>query len=529
MFVGELRPFQVPAVERFITDGRLLLALHQGLGKTVTSIAALERLLDSGEARHGLIVVPPNLKWQWADSIKQFTDGASVLVIDGPKETRKLQYFEACNYEYIILGYTSVRGDKEEVFELNDTLLEEGGTFVVLDEATAIKTPDTLTARAVKGLDADYRLALTGTPIENRPDEGFSIMEWVDPEILGEWSMFDRTFVNRHGNGSVVSYQNLDLFHELMTSAMVRKSQTDPDVAPYLPKVEEVALPIRLTGPARDLYIEIADELIDRLMSMPKRGGVDIASLYGRGRGGKSNIKELGRIMSRLTCLRMLCDHPQLLLISAGKYAQSQQLDEGIKGGSAYAHSLANSGRLDWVKDGVVSDKQSALVDRLRGLFEEDGSKVVVFTFFKDMAKMIAATQGMKSVLYTGDMDLKAKHAAKQKFTNDPSVRLFVSTDAGGYGLDLPAANYLVSYDLPWSAGAYDQRRSRIIRLSSKWERLLISSFQIRGSIEQRQYTMLRDKQLLADAIVDGKLGSSDGTLKLSASTLLDFLLEGDV
>jgi SNF2 family DNA or RNA helicase len=118
----------------------------------------------------------------------------------------------------------------------------------------------------------------------------------------------------------------------------------------------------------------------------------------------------------------------------------------------------------------------------------------------------------------------KARDAAKQQFATDPETRLFLSSDAGGIGLDLPQANYLVSYDLPWSAGAFNQRQSRIIRLSSDFPQVTLLTAQISGSIDEYQYRLLGQKQKVANAVVDGKGISPKGRLSLDLQSLSEFL-----
>lgn len=135
------------------------------------------------------------------------------------------------------------------------------------------------------------------------------------------------------------------------------------------------------------------------------------------------------------------------------------------------------------------------------------------------------ATKGMTtSVLFTGAISQRAHDQAKQRFATDPDTRLFLSSDAGGIGLDLPQANYLISYDLPWSAGAYAQRQSRIIRLSSEWPRVTLLSIQMTGSIEEYQYRLLGQKRKVADAVVDGRGADPKGRLTLDLQSLTKFL-----
>ena len=125
-------------------------------------------------------------------------------------------------------------------------------------------------------------------------------------------------------------------------------------------------------------------------------------------------------------------------------------------------------------------------------------------------------------------MNSTEKDAAKQKFSKDPSTRLFLSSDAGGYGVDLPQANYLISYDLPWSAGKLDQREARIIRLSSQHPHVTIASFVMKGSIEERQYEMLQQKRRINEAFID-KGYDTQGRFELTLNSLTEFLQHSEV
>ena len=173
--------FQVEAVERMVERKKLLLALHMGLGKTLTSIAAIEEMLDGGRLQRGFIIVPASLKYQWQREIKRFT-GRRAVVIDGTKALRARQYQWSEHFPYVVTNYESIVNDWEYVKDMH---LE----FIVLDEATAIKGLRSKRSRRIKFLakNVPVKYALTGQPVENRPEELFSIMQFVDPEVLGEF------------------------------------------------------------------------------------------------------------------------------------------------------------------------------------------------------------------------------------------------------------------------------------------------------------------------------------------------------
>lgn len=519
-FYGQLRPFQEEAFERMIERKRLLVAYEMGLGKTILSIAAIEHLLDEGEVEAGLIIVPSALKYQWRKQIAAFTKGeASVVVVDGTPLQREAQYAEILEggVEYTILNYEQVVNDWDTVKRLTRD-------FIVLDEAQAIKSLVAKRSKRIKKLDAPYRFALSGQPVENRPEEVFSIMQWVDEDVLGRFDVFDKTFIVRNHFGKVKYYRALPLLHESLAKAMVRKTRHDPDVSDQMPAVTEEAYVVPFDPAGAKLYRHIANDLLTELGSaLGQFKSFDLWSHYHGGEEGEAQ----GRIMSRLTCLRMLCDHPELLRVSAAKFAASQE--EGGAQGSAYAAELAEAELLTPTK----SPKMVATVELIKDLLEADpANKIVLFAFFKDALAMIAdETAGMtQSVLFTGDMSAKAKDAAKEKFLADPKVRLFLSSDAGGYGVDLPNSNYLISYDLPWSAGKLDQRNARIIRLSSEFDSVTLIYMMMEGSVEERQYDMLTQKQAIGSAVMDGKgFDRKTGRLDLDLKSLSEFLATSEV
>jgi SNF2 family DNA or RNA helicase len=265
----------------------------------------------------------------------------------------------------------------------------------------------------------------------------------------------------------------------------------------------------------------IAADLLQELQSAVNQygKGFDLWAHYNTGAGGEAQ----GQIMSRLTVLRMLCDNPQLVFESAEKY-----LDPNTSDGSEYASHVVAHG---WLTKSATSPKLDAVLEYIKDVLDEDpNNKVVLFSFFKKNLRIIQeATQKVsESVLFMGGMSAEERDIAKQKFATDPNVRLFLSSDAGGYGVDLPNANYLISYDLPWSAGKLDQRDARIIRLSSIHPHVTITSFVMKGSIEERQYEMLQQKRGINGAFID-KGYDSHGKFELNVGSLTEFMANSEV
>lgn len=534
MLTVDLHPYQEEAVDRAVERGSLLIAYTMGLGKTLVALATIEELIAEGAVQQSLLVVPAGLKWQWAESIAKFTDIASrriqlrkgvhiwvpeqfaCVVVDGTPDKRKEAYQQALRDrpEFVIVSYEQVRNDFRWIRKMKPDC-------IVLDEASAIKGFRAKRTKLAKRLDAPFRLALTGTPVENRPEELYSIMEWVDPKVLGRFDLFDRSFIVRNNWGGVVRYKNLQVLHKKIGTAMVRRTREDPDVAKYLPKVQESVKYVDLNPKLGKLYRRIVHDLSEALDEANMTQAFDLTQYYA---GTLTNEigSAAGGIMARTSALLMLCDHPHLLRRSAEKYLA------GDGEGSAYAATL--------LEEGLLVDAPSVKLDTVVAdvtdiLEAEPHSKVILFSFYRDMVAELAAHIGRTGVAghgvtYTGDMSVKQKAAARVQFQSDPDCRLFVSSDSGGYGVDLPQANYLINFDLAWSAGKMDQRNSRHVRVGSTHEKVHVINYLVAGSIEERTYEMLAMKRKVASATLDGFGADSKGVIENRVGSLTSYLAD---
>lgn len=494
-----------------VDRGQMLLGMVMGAGKTPTTLGAVEALHEEGEIDRCLVIVPASLKYQWAREIAKFTDAKST-VIDGPKNKRQTQWRLSSNSRYVIVNAETLAND-----------LKYLGTIqaVVVDESTMIKNRSAKRSKLVKrvGKTVPYRFALTGQPIENRPEELFSIMEFVDKQVLGDFQLFDRTFIVRDNWGRPLRYRNLDKMHKSMQECMIRK--TRDDIKDQLPDIIHQVIPVPFDAGGAKVYRSISNDLLRKISETTQgSNGFNLWAHYNGGDGSEAQ----GQIMARLTVLRMLCDNPELVRRSADNYS-----NDDVNTGSQYASEVVAMG---WLESANRSPKLEACLEYIEDVLSQDeNNKVVLFSFFKDNLRMIqsATSHLTDSVLFMGGMDAEARDASKQKFADDPKCRLFLSSDAGGYGVDLPMANYLVSYDLPWSSGKLEQREARIIRLSSDFPHVTIATFVMQGSIEERQYEMLQVKRSVNEAFIDGKHHDNDGGMTLTLDTLSGFLRESSV
>lgn len=273
------------------------------------------------------------------------------------------------------------------------------------------------------------------------------------------------------------------------------------------------------------VYDHIVSDLLDDLEEMQEMFGTNFNLLshygYESDQGGPADELR-GRLMSKITAMRMLCDHPALLHRSA------EEFNKLSGNGSQYVNDLAQRGLLDGL---TRAPKMDALVSYVNDFLESDPTyKVVVFSVFVPTLDIISDRLAKYGPMkYSGQMSAKQKEASKVTFQTQPDHRLLVSSDAGGYGVDLPQANLLINYDLPWSAGTAIQRNGRIRRASSEWEHVVIQDMVIANSIEERQHAMLQQKSGVASAIIDGKGIDDKGGVALSVGSLRAFLLDKNV
>lgn len=515
-FTGTLLPYQVEAVERMVSRKKMLVAYEMGLGKTVISIAAIEQLRSQGSiSGYGLVIALSSLKYQWKSSVEAFST-SKALVIDGTKVQRSKQYLEMHRYDYVILNYETVVNDWNQVKLF-------APSFIIADEATAIKSFKAKRSKAVKKLSSPIKFALTGTPLENgRPEELFSILQFVDDKVLGRFDLFDRAFIVRNSFGAPVNYRNLPVLHEKIKEVSTRKAQSDPDVSPYLPDVIHfVPLHVTLDRASALLYMKISEDLLDDLEEAQSLFGSSFSLFahYGLEKQAGGPADEMrGKIMSKVTALRMLCTDPHLLIESANNF-------KAMTGkGSQYLSDLMDEGCLDRKFQRVKIDAVVSYVNDFLG--SDELNKAVIYSSFVSSLHTLGSGISHDAVLYSGEMSAKEKEWAKTTFQNDPDVRVLISSDAGGYGIDLPQANLLVNTNLPWSAGTMLQRNGRIKRASSKWKSVVVQDILISGSIEIRQHEILNQKAVVASAIVDGIGIDETGGLSLSVGSLRKFLSE---
>lgn len=540
VFAGELHGYQEEPVDRAVARGRFLIAADMGTGKTAMSIAAAEELLGEGKAKLCVIVCPSALKWQWAQSLAQFTDlprkkhklkkqtvivpaSPDCVVIDGKTfqrngfqytaaDDRKRQWSEIGEAtEYVIVSYEDVLADYRYLRRIEPDL-------VIADEITAIKSFKAQRSKKLKKyLNAPYRIGLTGTPLENgKPEELFSIMQWVDADVLGRWDLFDATYIVRDDRGIVLGYQNIDILLEKMAPVMHRLTKEQPEVARHMPDAEIDTWYVDIGKDAQEVYERMGMDLYDRIKQQSKfGGGFDVAAYY----AGHSDEKSaVGKIMVVHQSMEMLLCHPDLVIMSGMDYLETKGLPANRQKGSKYAYDLWQSGALDEV---TGSPKLERLRERLDELVAS-GSKVLVYTKYRGMLEILAEEIGHASVQFHGAMTPHDKASALAQFKSKNGPPVFLSSHAGSHGVDLPVADHLINYDPAWSSGKADQINARHVRASSKFEKVYVHNLVTSGTIEARMLDVQSGKRETARAFLGDRKGIRE--MERQTQSLTSFL-----
>lgn len=412
---SKLYPYQEQGAMHLAFGRRAMLADDMGLGKTVQAIAAAALLKEMRDIQRAVVICPASLKHQWAREIRRFTS-LPVTVVEGNLLERRKLYHEPGFFK--IINYELVRHDQDELLKLRPDL-------IILDEAQRIKNWRAKTAQMVKSLTSRYAFVLTGTLLENRIDELYSIFQFLDPRILGPlWHFNDRFYeLEKRPNGTykVLGYKNLDQLRALIAPYVVRR--TRDEVLKDLPARVDNHYFVAMTDPQWHAYNEFKETL---------------ARLIAKAHRKPLTPKEREILLMCLVKMRLICN------------------------------ALALHDKDIPPKD---REKTGPKLGELEEILTEDiasnGHKSIVFS---QWAAMLALTEpiiqrvGLGYVKLTGDVPSSKRGELIQKFFDDPACRVFLSTDAGGVGLNLQAASLVINLDLPWNPAVLEQRIARAHR-----------------------------------------------------------------
>lgn len=444
-------PYQKEGITFAAFRPSTVIADEMGLGKTLQAIAvAVEKKRLFGFTKT-LIVCPASLKSQWAQEIERFTDETN-LVISGAKEERRGQYlfseafFKITNYEALMRDITTVD--------------QWSPDFVILDEAQRIKNFETKTHQAINAIPRIHSLVITGTPLENKLEDLYSIMQFCAPGLLTPLWAFAATHyrISREKKHKIVGYRNLDIIHEKLTGVLLRR--TKKEVFDSLPEITQNTYTLPLHPKQAQIHRGYASGLMQIIT--------------------KKFITPVDLLMMQkiLLSMRMVCDSTFLV---DRKTNHSPKLAE-----------LAS----------IIDEEVVA-----------NGRKAVIFTEWTQMEHLIAReleNRGIRFIEFNSRIPVEKRQSLIDRFRDDPECLIFLSTDAGGVGLNLQNCDLLINVELPWNPARLNQRIGRIHRIGQKSSKVNVINLVSRDSIEERIQAGIAMKQELFNAVFTGSADHVD-------------------
>jgi SNF2 family DNA or RNA helicase len=457
-FAGLLRPYQVRGFSwlAFLRQYGLgaCLADDMGLGKTIQALAMILSDHQAGVRRPVLIACPLSVVSNWKKEAERFTPGLSILVHHGvDRDVAAVFKKSVAKHAIVVTSYALLARDLETLREI-----QWGG--VILDEAQNVKNPQTLQSRAARALKADYRIALTGTPVENHVGDLWSIMEFLNPGLLGSQAEFKKLYLTPIESGDEPAAERLA---RLTRPFVLRRLKTDKSIIRDLPDKLEMKVFCNLTKEQASLYTAV---------------GRDAESAI----EGADGIKRRGLIVAALTKLKQVCNHP--------------------------AHFLGDNSRLEG-----RSGKLARLCEMLEEVLES-GERALVFTQYAEMGHLlqrhIAEAFGREVLFLHGGVPRAARDLMVERFQakgEGPAV-FVLSLKAGGTGLNLTTATHVFHYDRWWNPAVENQATDRAHRIGQTGN-VQVHKFVCVGTLEEKIDAMLERKKDVADRIV----GAGEGWL----------------
>ena len=468
----ELRPYQRVGYGwlRLLADHGLggCLADDMGLGKTCQALTFLLGEKEAGRlTRPWLLVCPNSIVANWRKEAQRFAPSLRLHVRQGAGRSRGAELARALEEsDLVVCSFGITHRDFDQLRDV-----AWGG--LIVDEAQNLKNPGAKQTRAVRRLQAPIRFALTGTPLENRLTDLWSIMEILNPGFLGPERTFRRTFT-----AAVEGAQDPEATEELrrlVRPFVLRRLKTDPKVIRDLPEKHQTRVYCNLTVEQASLYQAAVDQCLERIER-------------------NTGFARRGEILRTLTRLKQICNHPENFLATGATLA----------------------GR---------SGKLTRLVEILAEVVQQ-GERALVFTQFAEMAKLLApylaeAFDAEVPVLH-GSVSLPERDAIVTRFQEaaDPPPVLVVSLKTGGYGLNLTRASHVVHYDRWWNPAVENQATDRAFRIGQS-KRVLVHKFLCTGTLEERIADLLERKSALAESVI----GTGEGWLTSLSSEALQNVL----
>ncbi|MBR1411143.1 MAG: ATP-dependent helicase, partial [Prevotella sp.] len=413
-------------------------------GKTIQAIGTAELMRKEKLIQSALIVCPTSLKYQWKREIERFT-GQQVHVIEGLHHKRIYQY--QLDVPYKIISYNSACNDIKILGKLETDLL-------IMDEVQRLKNWNTQISMAMRRVVSQYAVILSGTPLENKLEELYSVMEFADNFCLGPFWKFKAECIVSDETGKVLGYKNLNKVGEMARNRLIRR--TKKEVALQMPNRHDKILFVPMTKEQREEHDELRYVVSQIVMKWRRMHFL--------------SEKDRNRLLLCLSQMRMLCDSTYIL---DQKTRNDTKVDEAL--------------------------------NIITSLIETEGEKVVVFSQWERMTRLIAQELEKREIGFeylNGGVPSEARGKLITNFADNPDSRVFLSTDAGSTGLNLQSAATVINLDLPWNPAVLEQRIARIYRLGQQ-RNVQVINLVSAGTIEEQMLDKLRFKSAMFEGVLD--------------------------
>ncbi|RXI98316.1 DEAD/DEAH box helicase [Anaerobacillus alkaliphilus] len=452
---GSLRPYQHAGFSWLLNMRKIgfgaCLADDMGLGKTIQTISYLLAVkeLYGGKLKHPyLLICPTSLIGNWEDELHQFAPSLKVYVHHGQQRSTDEELLKTLtDVDIVITSYS---------LAVRDEVIWTGQPWetLILDEAQHIKNIETKQRRSIKEIEAVHRIALTGTPIENRLKELWSIIDLLNDHFLGSYQQFSKVYI-KEIEGVEQSNEKLNELRVMISPFLLRRTKQDKHIHLQLPSKSEIVHRVGLTVEQASLYQAVINDLFDRIDTV-------------------SEMERRALILSSLTKLKQICNHP--------------------------AHYLKDGGNLE-----NRSEKWEELI-LLCETIASNQEKALIFTQYKEMGTLIQ--KGLNEMFDTeipflhGSLQRHKREELIWKFMNEDVPFFILSLKAGGVGLNLTAATHVIHYDRWWNPAVENQATDRAYRIGQT-EDVTVHKLLTKGTLEEKIHQMLEKKQALSDQILN--------------------------
>lgn len=446
---GELRPYQQTGLKWLWTNVSkgfgVCMADDMGLGKTIQIISLILKMKEEGNLKKPVLVIcPTTLMGNWMKELQMFAPSLDAVIYHGAERQLDVKH------DVILTTYAIMRIDVEE-------LKKQSWGMVIVDEAQNIKNPDTAQTLAIKTLKADVKVAMTGTPVENRLTELWSIFDFINQGYLGSLREFQKSYaipIERFKENSRAAKLKMSV-----SPFVLRRLKTDKHVISDLPEKMVLNEYCYLSKPQAVLYEKTLNEMMEKISSF-------------------SGINRRGNIFKLITALKQICNHPY-------QFLKSGEMGREL------------SGKMDK----CISTVQSIL---------DNGEKTLIFTQYKEMGeilcKVIAEECSTEPLFFHGSLTVPQREELINRFQNEDDAKVMIlSLKAGGTGLNLTSATNVIHYDLWWNPAVEDQATDRTYRIGQD-KNVMVHRMITLGTFEEKIDEMLKAKKELADlAVYEGE------------------------